>query len=123
MNQETLAIFIDDNNNIDNKLIQNIFSNFANDYKDFVIIADSSTNISNIFAIIPSIYLKFFRGDVVFMSISSYLYNEDILANQIYVYASAHDLIENSVPKNRLNNVKILSIQNSSLEVFTYAKL
>lgn len=123
MLSKTLAIFIGDQDSETLKNVNTIYDFLKKEYDDFVIITNENNGINYEHAIIPSIYLKFFRGDVVFMSISTYLCNQEILANNIYVCASLEDFLSNNVPKNRLGNAKILTIENSKIKVFNYAKL
>jgi hypothetical protein len=123
MLSKTLAIFLSDDDFDKISQIKNIYRFFKNEYGDIFIISNENENIDKEYAVIPSIYLKFFRGDLVFSSIKSYFSNENVLANNIYVFASIKELLSNHIHKNRLNNVKILSIEESKIEVFNYAKL
>jgi len=122
LHEKTIAIFISDNDtNIEN--IDLIYSFFENEYEDFVIFSDQNSLIPSNYAIIPSIYLKFFQGTVIFLSAQTYLEKENILANNIYVCTSTAEILQNHIPKNRIANIKILTIENNKIEVINYAKL
>jgi hypothetical protein len=123
MLSKTLAIFLSDDDFDRKHQIKYIYKFFKNEYDDIFIISNENENIDKEYAVVPSIYLKFFRGDVVFSSIKGYFSNEDILANNIYVCSSIKELVSNHIHKNRINNVKILSVEESKIEVFNYAQL
>jgi hypothetical protein len=123
MLSKTLAMFLSDDDFDKIGQIKHIYNFFKNEYDDIFVISNENENIDQEYAVVPSIYLKFFRGDLVFSSFKSYFSNEDVLANNIYVCASIKELVSNHIHKNRLNNVKILSVEESKIEVFNYAKL
>lgn len=123
LSKKTLAIFINENDDEYINYVDTIYNFFQDQYEDFVIISDENDSIKSNYAVIPSIHLKFFQGTVVFLSVKTHLEKNDILADEIYVVTSVGDIIANHIPKNRLNNIKILSIQNNKIEVISYGKL
>jgi aromatic ring-opening dioxygenase LigB subunit len=123
MSPKTIAVFTSPSDNYDKKKLDTIYSFFKDQYDDFVVISDETTDIENKYAVIPSIYLKFFKGDVVFASVTSYLKNNTILANTIYVDTTTDELISQHIPKNRLKNINVLSLQDSKIEVINYGQI
>lgn len=123
LSKNTLAIFTNQNDDDHVNHINTIYDFFKDQYEDFVVISDENDLINQHYAVIPSIHLKFFQGTVVFLSINTYLEKNDILANDIYVLTSTQDILSNHVPKNRLNDIKVLTIQEDKIEVINYGKL
>jgi|694.fasta_scaffold07784_10 hypothetical protein len=114
---KTLAVYLDNDLSGDHYL-DILYNYFKNSYEDFVVISDENSLIKSTYAVIPSLYLKFFKGDVIFMSAATFLEKEDILANKIYLCASINELLDNNICKSRLKNVTLIDIKQSAIEVF-----
>ena len=121
MSHKTLAIFVDINDDIN--IVPHINNYFKYQYDDFVIISDQTDKMGTEYAIIPSIYLKFFQHSVVFLSPQTFLEKEYVLANEIFICASVDDLLSCFINKQRLRNIKLISIKNEKIEVINDAKL
>lgn len=114
-------IFVEDHEEETSANIDIIIGFFKKDYDDIGIITNNNNQISSKYATIPSIYLRFFKGDVVFLSLSSYLENENILANNIYIKTDINEIISNNITRSRIGSAKIISINEFNLEVTEYA--
>jgi hypothetical protein len=122
MLSKTIAIFINSNDSIEH--IKLLYDFFHKDYDDFVIVTDNNDKIDTSYAVIPSIYLKFFQGSIVFLSAQSYLEKNNILSDNIYITTSIEEILNNNIPKSRLSGVNIITIQNNNkIEVIKYEKL
>lgn len=115
-------VFMDDEQ-YDPEIVDVIVSSFKESYDDVGIITDSDQTIPTKYATIPSIHLRFFRGDVVFLSLSSYLEHEDILARNIFIKTTTNEIISNNVTRARIGRAKIISINDYTLEVTEYATI
>lgn len=116
-------LFIDSYQEDMKENIDLIISSMKKDYDDIGIICDDSSNISSRYATIPSIYLRFFKGDVVFLSLSSYLEHENILADNIFIKTTIDELLSSNVTRAKIGSSKIISIKDFNLEVIDYATI
>jgi hypothetical protein len=121
MSYKTIAIFINDNDSIE--AISVLYDFFHKDYEDFVIVSNENNKIKTQYAVIPSIHLKFLKASIVFLSAKSYLEKQDILSNDIYVLTSVDEMLSNNIPKNRLSGIKIITLEDKTIEVIKYDKL
>jgi hypothetical protein len=121
MSYKTIAIFINDNDIIE--AIPVLYDFFHKDYEDFVIVSNENNKIKTQYAVIPSIHLKFLKASIVFLSAKSYLEKQDILSNDIYVLTSVDEMLSNNIPKNRLSGIKIITLEDKTIEVIKYDKL
>lgn len=120
MSSKTLMLFIDDEQH-DSETVDIIISFFKKSYDDIGIITDSNKAIPSKYATIPSIHLRFFQGDIIFLSLSSYLEYSDILAKNIFVRTTTDEIISNNITRARIGRAKIISINDCMVEVTEYA--
>lgn len=123
LHNKTIAIFIHYNDKVCLNTIKHIYNFFKDNYEDLVIISDINDTIPKEYAVIPSIYLKFFQGDIVFLSAQTYLETYGILANNIYVVTSVEEILNNNISKNRLKDINILNIDDQKIEVIKNAQI
>jgi hypothetical protein len=123
MSPKILMLFIDSYQEDMKEDIDLIISSMKKDYDDIGIICDDNSDISSKYATIPSIYLRFFKGDVVFLSLSSYLEHENILADNIFIKTTIDELLSSNVTRAKIGSSKIISINDFNLEVIDYATI
>jgi len=120
MHNKTLALFL--NSQHVNKVT--IVKNYLKDlYEDFVVFTNDNLILDKEHPILPSIYLKFFQGDVVFFSFDDLLEKNDILAKKKYLVCSLEEVLRSKIPTRDLKETTLLNIQNDTIERIDYAKL
>lgn len=124
METKTLAIFINEYYDSIISDMDIIINSFREMYDDLTIISDKTVNVSEKYSTIPSFFLPFFRGDVVFLSLSGYLEYRDILAENIFINTNIKELLSNNITRSAIgSSVKIISINDLDVEVINYATI
>jgi hypothetical protein len=120
MQNKSLALYLQ------SKYINNISlikQYLKKDYEDFIVFSNEHLILDKEYAVLPTIYLKFFKGDVVFFDPYDYLEKNDILANKKYLAISSEDLLQSKVSVKDLKEVTLLELKNNSIERIDYARL
>lgn len=124
--KNTLAIFIDDTENTSIDIIEQIKNLIGSDYDDFCIICDNNNIFDAKYPVILSIYLKFFKGSIVFMDPKSYTRRLDqLIAKQIFLYSELNSIIDSGLNRKNLKDVKFITQSAGSLNIedVHYAKI
>lgn len=87
-------------NNPNNELISNVKNFFLSNYDviDFTIFSDNIIkDIDNSYAVLPSFYLTFYEGVILFDNIQDYESKKDLLGSDTNIYVIKNGTIENVV--------------------------
>jgi len=114
----TLAIYIEDISKIDISIIKNIKNFMSTEYEDFCIISDNNDIFGQQYPVILSIYLKFFKGDIIFIEPECCIQKLDsLIANQVFLYADMGVLLDSGISRKNLKNLKLITYTNNVLNI------
>lgn len=114
----TLAIYIEDMSRVDMSVIKNIKNFMSTEYEDFCIISDNNDIFDQQYPVILSIYLQFFRGDIVFIEPECCIQKLDsLIANQVFLYADIDTVLGSGISRKNLKNIKLLTYTNNVLNI------
>ena len=120
MHNKTLALFLNSQNVNKVTIVKSCLKDF---YEDFVVFTNENLILDKEHSILPSIYLKFFQGSVVFFSFDDLLEKNDILAKKKYLVCSLEEILRSKIPTRELKDVTLLNIHNDTIERVDYARL
>lgn len=114
----TLALFVEDIEQIDISTVEKIKGFLSEDYDDFCIMSDNNDIFDAKFPVVLGIYLKFFKGDVVFLEPESYIKrSEDLIANQVFLYADIDKVLSSGLSRKSLKDTKLITCTNNTLNI------
>lgn len=115
---KSFAIYINAENSIAE--IENIrsFISIQYPYSDIFVCCDDNVNLVNSLSIVPSFYLKFFQGSIIFTSLDDYaLYQDSVKLAKVYIIVkSAEDILNNDInSKYNLKDAVLLTITDGEI--------
>lgn len=102
-----LAVFISAPDQLSK--VPSVLAKYNSGY-DFFLTSDA--DISSVdYAVIPPFYVKFYNGDIVFLTLDDYLANRDeFVSNKIAVVSSAEELISKNIDPKKSNIYKVIEV-------------
>ena len=102
-----LCIFISEHNQLSK--IDNAVANI-NDIDDIFLTSDSSIVYYDK-AILPTYFIRFYDGKILFMCLEDWLsYKDNLRSQQIYVVADPEQLINANLSSHNLKNIHVINI-------------
>ena len=114
---KAFAIYINNNDSIEDiERIRN-FNITQSSYSDIFVCSDDNVVITNSFSLLPSFYLKFFQGSIIFTNIENYMEYKDVakLAKSYIIVKSAQEMVDNSINKHNLKDAMLLTITDGEI--------
>jgi hypothetical protein len=108
MNLNTFALYTTSINDIQiNNLKKYLYNKYP--YSSFHIFADINLKSNNDTSVLPSFYMKFYKGCLIFDNLLEYVKEyENILSSDIFILS---DEKYTNVPKKEHQNVKIINLE------------
>jgi hypothetical protein len=83
------------------------------EYNDFAIFVDDIPNTETGSAMLPSFYMRFYKGSVIFTKLEDYLVNKDkLLSDNKFVITNPTELTQNGLSKKELSTENTIILQN-----------
>jgi len=120
MKNNSILLFTKDINHIPLiRKIKDYALSYYDEYIDFGIIYNISQAITfNDIALLPSFYLRFYSGPIIFLNIEDYLEHKDLIIGQPIIYLS-NNTPEN-VSRNMIKNCDIITEENNTFKIIKY---